>query len=245
MVCELLFFLILTIGQISTATVYSTSRLVHHMAAAQVFEYCFGSEKYLNEKGKIEANYGDCKQESPINFTHSFSLNRSKMCLGGKSNNTIDDDTYNIIQNRLGNYSCILEKLGFVDERHTIRKESIISYVVNLTSIHTSVQEILRSDLENCYESSEQVPSRLIQNSIVSFQFLNENWIRSGIFMNCVCKRLMMTCVEKQKADQQLAIPSVIGLAMARIPFLTLENFIFEDLFTNTDELSLWFSYTP
>ena len=63
--------------------------------------------------------------------------------------------------------------------------------------------------------------------------------------MNCVCKRLMMTCVEKQKADQQLAIPSVIGLAMARIPFLTLENFIFEDLFTNTDELSLWFSYPP
>lgn len=41
-----------------------------------------------------------------------------------------------------------------MDERHTIRKESIISYVVNLTSIHTSVQEILRSDLENCYESS-------------------------------------------------------------------------------------------
>ena len=52
-------------------------------------------------------------------------------------------------------------------------------------------------------------------------------------------------CMEKQTKDNHQPMSPLVGLAMARIPFFMLKDYVFEDMFTVIDESALWFSSAP
>jgi hypothetical protein len=51
--------------------------------------------------------------------------------------------------------------------------------------------------------------------------------------------------MEKQTKDNNQPMSPLVGLAMARIPFFMLKDYVFEDMFTVIDESALWFSSAP